>query len=89
MAENMTPDDQNAQPVKTATDLALEKLTARLDALESENAELKEANKGLWAELHPVQPTAGRTAVAESETTPASGPTDYEVVVKNLGIKEE
>lgn len=89
MAENEPPvnNDQNA-PVKTTTDLAIERLTARLDALETENAELKQANKGLWAELHPVQPVASQPAQG-GETPAQTGPTDFDVVVKNLGLKEE
>ena len=89
MAENETPDTTPAE-IKTTTDLQIEKLTARLDALESENRELKNANQGLWAQLHPVQdapapiPSAGIV-----QAPPASADTAYDAVVKALGIKEE
>ena len=56
MADNDNANDSGTvEPIKSTTDLALEKLTARLDALESENRELRNANQGLWASLHPVQ----------------------------------
>ena len=86
MAENEPVNDQD-QPVKTTTDLAIEKMNARLDALEKENAELKAANRGLWAELHPVQPAP----VQDAAQTPAqgNGPTDYDIVAKNLGWNKE
>ncbi|MBR2680897.1 MAG: hypothetical protein IKE23_09150 [Exiguobacterium sp.] len=48
MAEN-EPTTTPAEPIRTPTDLQIEKLNARLDALESENKELKTANQGLWA----------------------------------------
>ena len=83
-------DNENTEPadvIKTPTDLQLEKLTARLDALENENRELRDANRGLWAELHPVNQPAVNPTTAGADT-PAPGPTDYELVVKKLGIKE-
>lgn len=44
------------QQVKTASDLAIEKLQERLDAMESsykqQIAELEAANKSLWAAAH-------------------------------------
>lgn len=47
-----------AQPVRTAADLALEKLSERLDAMEAgykaQLKELQEANRSLWASAHPV-----------------------------------
>lgn len=45
---------QDTEEIRTASDLRLEELTKRLDALEAENLELREANKGLWAAAHPA-----------------------------------
>lgn len=47
MAESETK--ENVEQVKTAADLAIEKLNARLDRLEAENRELRQANAGLYA----------------------------------------
>lgn len=89
MAETETP--KQTEPVKTATDLQIEKLTARLDALESENKELKTANQGLWAQLHPVtdQPAQSIPSAGVQTPTAAQTPTDYDVVCKKLGIQTE
>ena len=54
--------DPEAQPApetpKTATDLAIEQLTAELNALKQQYAEqvkqLEDANKSLWAAAHPA-----------------------------------
>ena len=84
----MAEDEGNtyvAEPVKTVTDLQIEKLNARLDALESENRELKSANQGLWAQLHPVQNPDPIPSVGV-QTPTANGPTDYDTVVEQLGI---
>lgn len=61
MAE--TEPTQSEQETKTAADLQLEKLNARLDSIEASYQarikELEEANRGLWAQLHPAtQPVA-------------------------------
>lgn len=85
MAENETNDSPAAE-IKTTTDLQIEKLNARLDALESENKELKSANQGLWAQLHPVQDMTAPVPSAPSVQTPANGPTDFDIVVEKLGI---
>lgn len=47
MAESEIKED--VEQVKTAADLAIEKLSARLDRLEAENRELRQANAGLYA----------------------------------------
>lgn len=79
MAEE-TPTTAQAEEIKTTADLMIEKLTARLDALEARNSELQDANRGLWAQLHPVQTEPA------PEPAPAvpEGPTDAEIVLKNL-----
>lgn len=68
--------------IKTPTDLALERLSARLDALESENRELRDANRGLWASLHPVPEDA--PPVQE----PERGADAFESFNKIIGMKE-
>lgn len=59
MAE--TEPTQTEQETKTATDLQLEQLNKRLDSIEASYQarikELEEANRGLWAQLHPVTET--------------------------------
>lgn len=85
MAESNEGQTETVDTVKTTTDLAVEKLTARLDALESENRELRTANQGLWAQLHPVQE---QTVIVESQ--PASDPNaDYKMLADRLGMKEQ
>ena len=71
------------EEVHTEKDLQFEELTKRLDALEAQNRELKEANQGLWAQLHPA---------SQAQTAPVpekSGPSDVDYLFKSLGIKEE
>ena len=67
---------EDPAPVKTAADLKIEALEKRLDDLEKLNAELREANAGLWAAAHPAPAQA------------AAGPSDIETLYKSLGIKE-
>lgn len=69
--------------VKTATDLAVEQLTARLDALEKQNAELIDANKGLWAKLHPTEP---QTIVKAEPPVQSEPPSDKALDVFNETI---
>ena len=56
MAE--TEPTQTEQETKTAADLQFEQLNKRLDSIEATYQarikELEEANRGLWAQLHPV-----------------------------------
>ena len=73
------------QPIKSATDLALEKLSARLDALEQENSELKTANQGLWAQLHPVQ----EQPVITATDVPSDTDVAFDVLKDKLGLNEE
>ena len=53
MAEEQSNEGQ--QEVKTAQDVRMDQLTARLDALEAENKKLREANASLYAMSNPVQ----------------------------------
>lgn len=43
------PQETAAEPIRTASDLRLDDLAKRLDALEKENRELRDANKELYA----------------------------------------
>lgn len=79
-----TQTTEDPAPVKTAADLKIEALEKRLDDLEKLNAELREANAGLWAAAHPA-PKPAQDPPAEP---PASGPSDIETLYKSLGIKE-
>ena len=57
---------------KTATDLAIEKLTAELEEMKKQHAEqvrqLEEANKGLWAAAHPAP-----AQITVPEPSPSAG----------------
>ena len=57
---------------KTATDLAIEKLTAELEEMKKQHAEqvrqLEEANKGLWAAAHPAP-----AQVTDTDPAPTPG----------------
>lgn len=53
MAEE--PNNGGQQEIKTAQDVRMDQLTARLDALEAENKKLREANASLYAMSNPVQ----------------------------------
>lgn len=74
-------DDDNTEPIRTTMDIELEKLSARLDALETENRELRSANQGLWAQLHPVAET-----VESVQPVPEDGA--FRIVAERLGLEE-
>jgi len=82
-AEDSTHTDQ---PVKTEQDLRIEALEAKLSAMEKAHAqqvqELTEANRGLWAALHPVQD--GQPAAAAA-SEPAVD-TAYQALAAKLGL---
>lgn len=85
MAENEPEPTQTM----TAQDLQIEQLTARLDGLEQAYQDrirqLEDANRGLWAQLHPAQPTV-------PEPEPIAEPTidrAESALYNALGIKEE
>lgn len=85
MADNENANDSGTaqtQPIKSTTDLELEKLTARLDALESENRELRNANQGLWASLHPAQAETENVTVSQPATDGA-----YDAFAEKMGWK--
>lgn len=69
------------ETIKTEADLRLEELSKRLDALETENRELREANKGLWAAAHPVGEQQDASATEEPSKT------DVDYVFEKLGVK--
>lgn len=76
--------EQEQTPLRTAADLKIEALEKRLDDLEKINAELREANAGLWAAAHPAPAPAQDPASIQA----AAGPSDIETLYKSLGIKE-
>lgn len=84
---DMTADDstKTTEPVKTETDLRMEALEKEIASMkashEQQVKELTEANRGLWAALHPVQ--EGQPAPAG----PAPGETAYKVLADKLGLK--
>lgn len=85
--ETTTETVTTEQPIKSTTDLALEKLTARLDALETENKELRSANQGLWAQLHPIQEQPLQNVQDNTASQPQEDQA-YELLKKKLGIEE-
>lgn len=84
--DNMTEEDTP----KTPTDLLIEQLTQRLDTMEASHKaevdELKKANKGLWAQLHPVtadpEPAKPEPPVWDTEKA-------VEAFRREMGIKED
>lgn len=80
-AETPTP---ATEPIRSPMDLQIEKLTARLDALENENRELRSANQGLWAQLHPVTETPAITPTVAEQPIDK----DMQVLTETLGLKE-
>ena len=88
MAE--TEPTQTEQETKTAADLQFEQLNKRLDSLEASYQarikELEEANRGLWAQLHPVIETV--TAVPEPVTEQPQEDRSEKALFDALGIKE-
>jgi hypothetical protein len=85
----MTAEDSThtEQPVKTEQDLRIEALEAKLSAMEKAHAqqvqELTEANRGLWAALHPAQEAQPAPAAAPQ---PAAGDTAYQALAGKLGL---
>lgn len=67
-----TPEGSPEPTPKTATDLAIEKLTAELESMKKAHAEqvraLEDANKSLWAAAHPAP-----AQVTESTPAPTPG----------------
>lgn len=88
MAE--TEPTQTEQETKTATDLQFEQLNKRLDSIEASYQarikELEEANRGLWAQLHPVTETV--TAAPEPKVTQPQEDRSEKALFDALGIKE-
>lgn len=84
MAETQDNGTEQTQEIMTAADLRLEELSKRLDSLEAENRELREANKGLWAAAHNVdpEPAAQQDPPARMEPTVS----DVDVLFKKLGV---
>lgn len=82
----MTADDSKTdEPVRSETDLRLEALEGQLSeiraAYEKQIADLQEANRGLWAALHPVQ---------EAQPAPAGpmpGEAAYTALADKLGLE--
>lgn len=81
------PATADEQTVKSAMDLRIEKLEKQLSDLQAKYdtdiAEALQANRELWAELHPVQdpPTAPEEAKPDAEAEAAFN--------KALGISEK
>lgn len=75
---------QTETPIRSATDLEIEKLNARLESIERSYQdrinELESANRSLWAQLHPVQTVAEPQPVVESDQ-------GEEALIKALGLK--
>lgn len=68
MAEEQNGGQQGAAEIKTAQDVRMDQLTARLDALEAENKKLREANASLYAMSNPVQDAQLQQAAQPQQT---------------------
>lgn len=74
MSDDIPQTTNTTAPVapKTVTDLKLEELMGKIDAMkesyEAKISELEEANKGLWAAAHPAP-----APVTESQPAPSAG----------------
>lgn len=89
MAE--TEPTQTEQETKTAADLQIEQLNKRLDSIEATYQarikELEEANRGLWAQLHPA--TEMVTVTPEPVTEQPQEDKAEAALFDALGIKKE
>ena len=72
-SDTMSDEQPVPETPKTATDLAIEQLTAELQQLKQQHAEqvkqLEDANRSLWAAAHP----APQGDVTVSEPSPGAG----------------
>ena len=82
---------QTEQETKTAADLQFEQLNKRLDSIEATYQarikELEEANRGLWAQLHPVIETV--TAAPEPVAVEPQEDKAETALFDALGMKKE
>lgn len=78
MAEEQNGGQQGASEIKTAQDVRMDQLTARLDALEAENKKLRDANASLYAMSNPVQ-----EAQPQQEVLPANA----QIVTEDIALK--
>lgn len=85
-------DEPVSEPVKTGNDLRLEAIEKEMAemraAYQNQVKELTDANKDLWAALHPVK-DEGNTYVAEPDNKNLRPQADVldEMIRKKLGIK--
>ena len=91
MTESQTTEDKATQttetkPIRTQSDLVLEELSRRLDTLEAENRELREANKGLWAAAHPAQPAQDPQTAQPAQTVHPDEGADVKTVYEKFGV---
>lgn len=80
MAEEQNGGQQGAAEIKTAQDVRMDQLTARLDALEAENKKLREANASLYAMSNPVQE-------AQPQAQPEVLPANAQIVTEDVALK--
>ena len=80
MAEEQNGGQQGAAEIKTAQDVRMDQLAARLDALESENKKLREANASLYAMSNPVQEAQPQQEAEPQQNAPAE-----DVALKSFG----
>lgn len=96
MTEPTNAEKGNAEqvaPAKTVNDLKLEKMESALEEMkakyEASLSEMQKTNEELWAQLHPVKPTA-QTPQETGKPKPAVNVVDkvYGMVLGKMGIKE-
>ena len=78
MAKEQNGGQQGAAEIKTAQDVRMDQLTARLDAIEAENKKLREANASLYAMSNPV-----KEAEPQQEVLPANA----QIVTEDIALK--
>lgn len=89
----MADNEVSTEPIKTPTDLAIEELRSELATLKESSektiAELTEANKGLWAALHPAKVTEPVNTEPVAKRVQDSANASLEAFNATLGIGKE
>lgn len=84
---------EEAETVKTAQDLELEKLRAEVDSLRAQYTEqvktLIDANKGLWSALHPAKEVEPEAITVVAQKVDDMAQKAFDAFNDSLGIGKE
>lgn len=84
---------EEAETVKTAQDLELEKLRAEVDALRAQYTDqvktLIDANKGLWSALHPAKEVEPEAITVVAQKVDDMAQKAFDSFNDSLGIGKE